>query len=228
MLETAKAECQRLCAAVTARYDGEIKRAEERFVAVMADSDATPPAGASAGRRLASPPPGGDDRAAGRRAGRGRRRPFPPHSALQRQLDDEAQAVRRRFEETIADNQRQYERQWAELTDRWTNGLARLRAAIEDIRDRSAGLFPAWDADAWGNWTPPTEIPPAIRFGAGRGELGEIDGGLPADPRLAPPQTEFTLPLLLPFPHHSLLLLKAAREGRAKAVDASRPSCSAC
>ena len=42
---------------------------------------------------------------------------------------------------------------------------------------------------------------------------------MPADERLRPARTEFTLPLSLPFPRRSLLLLKAAGPGRARSVD---------
>ena len=51
-------------------------------------------------------------------------------------------------------------------------------------------------------------------------QLARLEGGLPKDERLQPAQSDFTLPMLLPFPRHSLLLLKAAGEGRARAVRA--------
>ena len=99
LLETAKAECQRLCAAVKTRYDGEMKRAEERFVAAMADLTRRRQEESSAGGRPASSPPGGDDRAARKRAGRGRRRLFPPHkrppAAIRRRSRGRPPPVRR-------------------------------------------------------------------------------------------------------------------------------------
>jgi energy-coupling factor transporter ATP-binding protein EcfA2 len=50
-------------------------------------------------------------------------------------------------------------------------------------------------------------------------ELVRIKGGLPVDEKLRPPQVEFDMPPLLPFPKQSLLLWKAGGAGLAKAVD---------
>ena len=51
-------------------------------------------------------------------------------------------------------------------------------------------LFPTWDGPAaagqWHHWTPPAEIPAAVRFGQGEVQLAQIEGGLPEDPRLLP------------------------------------------
>ena len=69
------------------------------------------------------------------------------------------------------------------------------------------------------SWTPPSETPAAVRFGQINVQLAKIRGGIPDDPRLKPPATEFTLPLLLPLPDHSLFLLKAGETGRPKAIE---------
>ena len=58
-----------------------------------------------------------------------------------------------------------------------------------------------------------------FRFGRSQVKLADIDGGVPEDERLRPAQTEFALPVVLPFPRRSLLLLKAARPGPRRAVD---------
>ena len=72
-------------------------------------------------------------------------------------------------------------------------------------------------------------MPAAVRFGQINVQLAKIRGGIPDDPRLKPPATEFTLPLLLPLPYHSLLLLKTGPAsigdgGRAKAVESLQAS----
>ena len=55
----------------------------------------------------------------------------------------------------------------------------RFQASVERDPRPLRGLFPAWDAPAWQHWTPPAEIPPAIRFGQGEVSLARIEGGLP-------------------------------------------------
>ena len=51
-------------------------------------------------------------------------------------------------------------------------------------------------------------------------KLSDLEGGVPADRRLLPPQTDFSIPVPLGLRDHSLLLLKAEGDGRALAVEA--------
>ena len=218
VLETAKNDCRRLYAAITARYKAEVKKADERFAAVSAEiaaakqqelrqADETYPP------RLAAMVAQRDQTLAEAEA------KYPPLIAeLESGHAAASQALVEQQDETLAANQRQYEQRQAEMADRWLSGLRRFQEAAERIGRGCDRLFPAWDAPAWQHWTPPAEIPPAIRFGQGAVQLARIEGGVPEDPRLQPPQSDFTMPLLLPFPNRSLLLLKAAGEGRAKAV----------
>ena len=71
---------------------------------------------------------------------------------------------------------------------------------------------------------PPSEMPAAVRFGQITVQLAKIRGGIPDDPRLRPPAAEYNLPLLLPLPAHSLLLLKAGDTVRSLAVQSLQAS----
>ncbi len=220
VLEKAKNDCRRLHAAIAARHQAEIKKVEERFAAAITDmtlarQQELHQADETYQPRLAAMVTQRDQSLVEAEA------KYPRLIAeLESRYVADVESLRRQHDEAIEANQRQYEQQWAEMTDRWQSGLQRFQASVERIRDGCDRLFPAWDDQDWQHWTPPAEIPPAIRFGSAEVQLARIEGGVPEDQRLRPPQSDFSLSLLLPFPRRSLLLLKAAGEGRAKAVRA--------
>ena len=110
------------------------------------------------------------------------------------------------------------------MAQRWTSGLARFVEALATIRSNCQQLFPDWNASDSTSWTPPERTPLAVRFGHINVQMSKIRGGIPDDPRLKPPATEFLLPVLLPLPAHSLLLLKAGEAGRPKSVESLQAS----
>ncbi len=125
------------------------------------------------------------------------------------------------FRETV-ESQQEFERQWGALVGRWREGMGEFETAVEAINAACHRVFPAWDAVQWAGWTPASEIPRAVPFGQFSLSLGEIEGGIPADPQLRPTRTDYTLPALFPFGDRSLILLKAAGEGRTRAVETIR------
>ena len=133
-------------------------------------------------------------------------------------------ALRETRQQALAASKAQHEREWNEMAQRWNAGVARFVEAVETIRKNCERLFPDWSAADAPSWTPPAEMPAAVRFGQINVQLAKIRGGIPDDPRLKPPATEFTLPLLLPLPDHSLLLLKAGETGRPKAIESLQAS----
>ena len=133
-------------------------------------------------------------------------------------------ALRETREQALAAGKAQHEREWTEMAQRWNAGVARFVEAVESIRQNCARLFPDWSAADAPSWTPPAETPAAVRFGQINVQMAKIRGGIPDDPRLKPPATEFILPLLLPLPDHSLLVLKAGETGRAKAIESLQAS----
>jgi energy-coupling factor transporter ATP-binding protein EcfA2 len=116
--------------------------------------------------------------------------------------------------------QQQFERQWGGLVERWTTGLAEFEKSVDQINAGCAERFPDWNAVDWSRWKPAAVFPASVPFGQFAVRLGEIEGGLPADPQLRPARTDFTLPALFPFRDRSLILLKADGEGRSRAVQA--------
>ena len=133
-------------------------------------------------------------------------------------------ADRETRQQALAASKCQHEREWNEMAQRWNAGVARFVEAVEAIRSNCERLFPDFNAADAPSWTPPSEMPAAVRFGQVNVQLAKIRGGIPDDPRLKPPAAEFTLPLLLPLPAHSLLLLKAGEVGRAKAIESLQAS----
>jgi hypothetical protein len=144
------------------------------------------------------------------------------YARRRRQIDERYEEDKRRigraYSETVAENDWQYEQQWNELADRWRSGLERVRTSIEAVHRQCNAWFPDWNHTDWDRREPPTKTPPVFRMGHYAIHLGRIEGGVPEDPRLRPPQTEFALPALLPFPERSLLLLKSTSEGRGLAT----------
>ncbi|MBX7105838.1 MAG: hypothetical protein K1X57_17270, partial [Gemmataceae bacterium] len=103
---------------------------------------------------------------------------------------------------------------WAFLTSDWTKEHAELTANLEAISTQDAQFFPSWHEPAWSNWSPPTSVPPTIRFGALTATLPAV----PKDSRLPAPPAEVTLPALLPFPHRCSTLITAGGSGRPAAA----------
>jgi len=220
VLDAARKQCQRLYAGIHARQTAEMKKAEDRFAASMADAqrrkeeevqradDTYPP---KLSRLIA-------DR------DRGLKETEEKHARTLREVEQhfasESQRFRTEHDSAMQENEQRYRREWDALVDRWRSGIERFRAAAAQIGGVCRRGFPDWSSDDWTRWSKATEIPTAVPLGQGDVEMAKIKGGVPSDPRLEPPQTDFRLPLLLPFPQLSLLLLKATGAGRSKAVEA--------
>jgi len=140
-----------------------------------------------------------------------------------RELDQGYRAEKQKLEgehaQRLQENEQRFQREWNEMADRWRSGVGRFRATVEQARQWCHQRFPDWNTADWQRWVPAAEIPPVFGFGHYDVSLRQIEGGIPEDPRLHPPQTEFEMPALLPFPQRSLLLLKAAGTGRSRAVE---------
>ncbi len=111
-----------------------------------------------------------------------------------------------------------HECRWQEMKHHWQSGLEQFQTAVDQMNQQCSQFFPDWSTTDWDAWTPVSDVLPRIRLGQYRVELDRIPGGIPENEELRPPRTEFGLPLLLPFPEKSLLLLKAAGGGRDPAV----------
>jgi DNA segregation ATPase FtsK/SpoIIIE, S-DNA-T family len=227
-LETAKTDCQRLHEAIESRQRAEIGRGNERLFAAM---------GASLARRERDtaeiesiyPPRLAAIVAARDKVFQEADAKYPPLlGELEARYTAATAALREQYEQTLAASKAQHEREWSEMAERWNGGVAQFVAGAETIRTNCEQLFTDWNAaDAAADsssWTPPDKTPLAIRFGKVTVQMSKIRGGIPADPRLRPPAAEVVLPLLLPLPDRSLLLLKSGEAGRAKAIESLQAS----
>src|SRR5208282_1726376 len=223
-LEMAKGDCQRLMEAIDSRQRAEIGRANERLFAAM---------GASLSRReretaeieATYPPRLVAIQAARDQVMQQADAKYPP---LLREMESrylaQSAALRETRQQALAASKAQHEREWNEMAQRWNSGVARFIESVEAIRKNCERLFPDLSVADGPSWSPPAEIPAAVRFRQIVVQLARIRGRIPDDPRLQPPATEFTLPLLLPLPDHSLLLLKASESSRAKAIESLQAS----
>ncbi|MEN6459688.1 MAG: FtsK/SpoIIIE domain-containing protein [Thermoguttaceae bacterium] len=218
-LETARADCQRLDATIIARHKAQSQNADKEHAAALArierrhDHDLQQ-AEAAYPKRLA-------DLDAWRDATlRQIEEKYPP---LLRQLDERFAADSQRIEthhrHVVDESRQRFERAWADMAERWRTGIEQFSQAADQSDEVCRHVFPNWASPAWEVWKPPTDTPTAIPFGYGQVRLESIRGGSPDDERLRPAKTAFSLPIALPFPRHSLLLLDAAGPARVKAVE---------
>ena len=224
VLETAKNDCQRLYAAIAARLQRRDQEGRRTLRRRHGRADARQAAGAPARPtrcyrpRLAAMVAQRDQALAEAEA-----KYPPPHRRLGKRLRRRRRRpLRRQYDEAIAANQRQYEQQRAEMADRWLERpgavpgrrsseiRGRLRPLVSRLGRRRRGSI--------GRRRPKSRR----RSASGRARCSWRGS------KAACPQTRgcgrrratSRCPCCCPFPRHSLLLLKAAGEGRAKAVQA--------
>jgi energy-coupling factor transporter ATP-binding protein EcfA2 len=155
--------------------------------------------------------------------------------------DRRLQLAEKRYQQRLADNQNRYETNLRQAQEKerahqqacrhdyetthqalaclWQERLRRAHGMVRDICQEGDRLFPAWVGPSWLRWTPPTSIPPVIRFGEYQVDLEQISPGLSTNGQLASGMpAAFSLPACLAFPNRGSLLFKVQDEGRAQAV----------
>jgi hypothetical protein len=126
----------------------------------------------------------------------------------QQALDEYSQQRRRRQAE-----------HWHRLKTTWFESVRKLEAGADAARAAGRRQFPGWDELAGEGWSPPSQIPSAVRIGEIDINLEDWPGAVPQDMRLAPRSTHVPLPVTLSFPASPSLLLKmSGAEGRSAAV----------
>ena len=138
---------------------------------------------------------------------------------IDRDYKNESDRLHEQHARTMLENDRRRQREWSALSERWLSGIERFGASLDGMNSTCDRLFPDWSTADWDSWVSAAEVPPVVRFGTFGVQLGRLKDGLPRDDRLTPARVEFSMPALLPFPERSLLLLKAAGEGRTAAVE---------
>jgi DNA segregation ATPase FtsK/SpoIIIE, S-DNA-T family len=98
--------------------------------------------------------------------------------------------------------------------------MARIQAAVDQLGQVNDQLFPPWTEEAWRHWTPPSTVPPVVRFGQFHVDLENIQDGIPADEQLRSiTPAGWVVPAFLSFPDRCSLLLKARDQGRVVAAE---------
>jgi ABC-type multidrug transport system fused ATPase/permease subunit len=112
------------------------------------------------------------------------------------------------------------DRDWGAMLERWNAGLRLMAEACARIDQECAVRFFDWHASDK-TWSPPIEVPPAVRFGSVNVELARIPHGPPRDAALrAASPDRFELPALLTFPDRASLLVRAKGAGREAGISA--------
>jgi hypothetical protein len=145
---------------------------------------------------------------------------YPPRIAAQKEkYEKDRRHLDESYAQTKATTKQLHDEAWNNLIKNWTDGIARVNQTVTEVRDESERRFLDWTMPDLDGWQTPTEVPPAMRFGAFRFGLNEFPNGAPRDPRLkAVGPTDFELPALLPFPIHGSVLIKAADSGKDAAI----------
>jgi energy-coupling factor transporter ATP-binding protein EcfA2 len=219
VLEAAKADCQRLDAHVIERHRNYTHKADEDFAAAKARIERRKQIDlerleAIYPKKLADVV-AWRDRVQAEIAAK-----YPPLlEQVESRYRSEAERLRQHHARTLKENHERYTREWAEMADRWRTGMERFAASTAELQAACREMFPDWNTDDWRRYAAPAAIPPIVRFGQSPIRLADLKGGVPEDERLRPAQLEFTLPLLVPYPRRSLLLLKTSGPGRGRAID---------
>ena len=135
--------------------------------------------------------------------------------------DRELAEIDNRQTAALAARKATYDADWNQIVNNWRDGMARVRSELAEVEEWSKSLFPAWHDPAWNPYEFPTESPAGLRVGQFHVPLAQIPNAIPENPRLKELTPDaFDLPAFIEFPSKISLLLKAADEGRAPAVQA--------
>ena len=200
VLEAAKTDCRKMDAAIIARHKEQTKQADKQFAAAnekierrraedLRRAESTYP------KKLA-------DLDAWREAALRKIEDKYPPLLARMEADYLANSERRRAEHVraVEESRERFERRWSEMSERWREGLEQFRRTAEESFRASRESFPDWSNSEWEDWTPPTEIPPAIPLAHTTVKLSDLKGGVPEDPRLRPNAPRTRCRWRCPFP----------------------------
>ncbi len=116
--------------------------------------------------------------------------------------------------------QQRFEFDWQNMAQAWHGVVDSVQQSSDRMTAEAARISQVWPDLAFGNWTPPEQIPPGVRVGQFQLRLADIDYGVPDDAQLVPEHTDFFVPAMLPFPEKTSLIIRASGgEGRDASVD---------
>jgi len=104
------------------------------------------------------------------------------------------------------------------MSSEWKESMGRLTKQWEELNQDNQQRFAKWGLLQGEQWQPPASIPDAIRIGEFNLDLSAIEDGISSNERLHLPQSQFALPLVLPFKESPSMLIKTKGIGRDAAV----------
>ncbi len=103
----------------------------------------------------------------------------------------------------------------ADLAMHWRETMQQARSCLAGAGAAMDRSCPAWDSDEWADWTPPLEVPEAVRIGRFTADLAGLPGGLPEDESMMEGlPASFEPGALLDVPERASLLVQSGPDGR--------------
>jgi hypothetical protein len=97
-----------------------------------------------------------------------------------------------------------------DLTRAWESDVIPSFQTLSSLETTAISQFPHWTTAACTNWTPPTEIPLAIRIGKIEVDPAKLAGALPSASQLSLPNSSpLAAPLSLAFPDQGSIMIES-------------------
>lgn len=140
------------------------------------------------------------------------------HKDFETSAAQSIQQAEQALQQWTSQSQRQRQELWSQLKNHWEQADREFQSGIAAAQGDDAAQFAEWSTLAEKNWTPPKEIPAAIRLGTHEVSLENWQGAISEDMRLAPRVSSAELPAALAFPQQaSVLFLSPNATARAQA-----------
>jgi len=107
---------------------------------------------------------------------------------------------------------------WQTMADGWNQLIAEFTEQTRQLDQTVRQEFPDWSTLAQSPWRPPQQIPAGIPIGHFELNLAEFVQGVSDDPRLRLPTEPQHIPVLLPFPSNTSMLIRSGGQGRHQAI----------
>ncbi len=134
-------------------------------------------------------------------------------------LEQEHSTLARNYERQQQEIEQQFQRDQLLLHTRWAEGLSSFQQFVASTQAACQGQAD-WQTMDWSTWTPPSQPAAAIRLGTYKMPWPAAAAAATASASRG--DTTCTLPVLMSFPHHASLVLKARDEGRDAAIHVLR------
>ena len=121
-----------------------------------------------------------------------------------------------RFKTTLAQLEAEHTVGWAQLSEAWQTGFARISTAFDQMRAVCDERFPDWNHTEYATWPKSTEPVMAIPFGEATLELAKVKHAISSAPELAPPKSALQIPTLLTLLEQPSMVVSCEGEGRAQ------------